>query len=116
MDFGKKYMLRIFFYSSVFLGMYFTFAVIMLLSFFKVINVNISPVWAFICIFDIIIVLGVLLSMFRNGAEINEQFIENRLQLIKIKQMLIYVRGNLPLIMSPAKFSSAYMKVFQRVF
>lgn len=72
MDFGKKYMLRIFFYSSVFLGMYFTFSVVMLLSFFKIISVSITPVWAFICIYDIIIVLGVLLSMFKFGAEINE--------------------------------------------
>jgi len=116
MDFGKKYMLRIFFYSSVFLGLYFTFAVIMLLSFFSLITLEVTPVWSLICVFDIFIVLGVLLSMFYYGAVINDQYESNKLQLIKIKQMLIYVRANLSLIMSPAKFSSAYMKVFQRIF
>ena len=72
MDFGKKYMLRIFFYSSVFLGLYFTFAVIMLLSFFNFITLQVSPVWSLICVFDIFIVLGVLLSMFYYGAVIND--------------------------------------------
>jgi len=38
-----------------------------------------------ICIYDIVIVLGIILSMFYYGAIINEEFVENKLQLIKIK-------------------------------
>ncbi len=112
MDFGKKYMQRIFIYSSVFLGMYLFYAAFLLLSFFDIVSFSFSTVFNLICIFDIIIVIGIIITMFHYGADINEQFIENKLQLIKIKQMLIYVKYNLDLILSEAKFASAYMKIF----
>ncbi len=72
MDFGKKYMQRIFIYSSVFLGMYLFSAAILLLSFFDIVDYEFSPVFNLICIYDIVIVLGILLSMFHYGAKINE--------------------------------------------
>lgn len=79
MDFGRKYIMRIFMYSSVFLGMYVFYAVILLLSFFDFINIHFSLVFDLICIFDIVIILGIILSMFYYGAVINEEFIENKL-------------------------------------
>lgn len=79
MDFGKKYMQRIFIYSSAFLGMYLFYAVILLLSFFDIVSFSFSPVFNLICIYDIVIVLGIILSMFHYGAAINEEFIDDRL-------------------------------------
>jgi hypothetical protein len=38
MDFGRKYLKRVYMYSSVFLGMYLFYAVVILLSFFKVVD------------------------------------------------------------------------------
>ena len=79
MDFGKKYMQRILVYSSVFLGMYLFYAVILLLSFFNIISFEFSPVFNLICIYDIVIILGIILSMFHYGAYINNQFLEHKL-------------------------------------
>ncbi len=72
MDFGRKYMQRIFIYSSVFLGLYLFYAAILLLSFFDIIDFEFSSVFNLICIFDIVVILGILLSMFHYGAAINE--------------------------------------------
>ena len=72
MDFGKKYMLRIFIYSSVFLGVYLFYTAVLLLSFFKIIDFEFSFVFNLMCIYDIVIVLGIILSMFYYGAAINE--------------------------------------------
>jgi len=85
MDFGRKYMMRIFMYSSAFLGLYLFYAIFILLDFFGFISFSFSLVFNMICIYDIVIVLGIILSMFYYGAIINEEFVENKLQLIKIK-------------------------------
>lgn len=117
MDFGRKYMRRIFMYSSVFLGMYLFYAAFLLLSFFGFLSFEFSMVFNLICIFDIVIVLGIILSMFFYGAVINEEFVENKLQLIKIKQTMLYVKSNLVRILNKnAKYSSAYLKIFQKIF
>ncbi len=85
MDFGRKYIMRIFMYSSVFLGMYLFYAIVLLLSFFDFLEIEFSLVFNLICIYDIVIILGIMLSMLYFGAEINEEFIKNKMQLIKIK-------------------------------
>ncbi len=72
MDFGYKYMVRIFAISSTFLGIYVSYAVILLLSFFGIIDFQFSAVFNLICIFDIVIFLGIILLMFYYGAAINE--------------------------------------------
>ncbi|CDW75954.1 UNKNOWN [Stylonychia lemnae] len=117
MDFGRKYMMRIFMYSSVFLGMYLFYAAFLLMSFFGFLQFEFSLVFNMICIFDIVIILGLILSMFFYGAAINEEFVENKLQLIKIKQILIYSKSNLRRIINKnTKFSAAYLKIFQKIF
>lgn len=72
MDFGRKYMSRIFIYSSTFLAAYFVYAIIMLLNFFKLINLQLSILANMVAIYDIIVVLGIILCMFQFGAIINQ--------------------------------------------
>eukprot|EP00347_Sterkiella_histriomuscorum_P010073 403338785 len=117
MDFGRKYMMRIFFYSSVFLGAYLFYSATLLLSYLGFLNFQFSMVFNLLCLFDIILVLGVIFSMFYYGAEVNEEFIENKLQLIRIKQTLLYVKYNLhSLIDKNTKYTGAYLKIFQKIF
>jgi len=75
MDFGRKYIMRVFMYSSVFLALYLSITVMLLISFFGIISIKFSFFFNLVCVYDIIIVLGVITSMFYYGAVINEEFI-----------------------------------------
>ena len=72
MDFGLKYMNRIFIYSSTFLGMYTFYLAILLLSYFNIVTYKFSLVFNLIAIFDICVVLKIVLTMLYYGAVINE--------------------------------------------
>eukprot|EP00347_Sterkiella_histriomuscorum_P018466 403345412 len=116
MDFGKKYMMRIFMYSSVFLGMYLFLMAALILSFFGIIDFQFSMYFNLCCIYDIVFVLSIIMSMFYFGAIVNEQFVDNKLQLVKIKQTLLYVKFNLLRILNPkTKYTGAYLKIFQKI-
>ena len=78
-NFGLKYMQRIFFYSSTFLGGYLFFAVILLLEYFGFISFKLPLLAKTLGLFDIVIVLGVLMMMLYYGAVINNQFNVDRL-------------------------------------
>ena len=68
MDLGRKYMSRVFMYSSTFLGCYLFYLVLILLQFFGFFDVGLSFVGITIAMFDIIFVLGVNLAMLNCGA------------------------------------------------
>ncbi len=72
MDYGRKYMNRIFLYSSTFLGAYLFYAAILLLTFFDFIDLDLSLVENIIAIYDIFIILGIILIMLNFGAIINQ--------------------------------------------
>lgn len=74
MDIGKKYISRIFIYSSTFLGCYLFYLVILLLKFFELLDVNLSLISNFIAMYDIVIVLGVNFGMLIFGAIVNDQY------------------------------------------
>lgn len=95
MDFGRKYMNRIFVYSSTFMGCYSFFAAVILLEYFQLINIGLSLVTTMYALFDIFIVLGIILSMLNYGAQINDQFIQNQLQLVKIKNSFLFIKQNI---------------------
>ena len=63
MDVGRKYMSRIFIYSSTFLGCYLFYLVILLLDFFGFVSMNLSLMANCIAMYDIVIVVGVNLMM-----------------------------------------------------
>jgi hypothetical protein len=63
MDIGKKYMNRVVIYSSVFIGCYSIYALIFLLSYFKVLSFTFSFIVNAYSLFDITIVLIVMLGM-----------------------------------------------------
>jgi hypothetical protein len=72
MDLGRKYMNRIFIYSSTFMGAYLFYAVILLLNFFEFINIKLSLISNIYAIFDITIVLSCNMGMLIFGAAVND--------------------------------------------
>jgi hypothetical protein len=102
MDLGKKYVSRIFIYSSTFLGCYLFYLVILLLWFFELIAVDLSLMANSLAMFDIVVVLGVNLFMLFYGANVNEQYSVDSLTLVQIKQSLIYMKVHLEEILDPA--------------
>jgi hypothetical protein len=57
-----------------------------------------------------------MLAMLYMGAIVNQQYIEDRLQLTKIKQTLIFIKINLKEVRSGHKYTGAYLKMFQKMF
>lgn len=100
MDLGRKYLDRIFLYSSTFLGCYLFFFVLILLKFFGFINIYLSPFTITISMFDIFFVLGVNLSMLYSGAQVNQQYLVDAFKLIQIKENLIYLKIHLDIVLS----------------
>ena len=82
MDLGRKFMSRIFLYSSTFLGCYLFYLILILLQFFGFANVGLSYVGITIAMFDITFVLGVNLAMLYCGAQVNQQYELDKFKLI----------------------------------
>lgn len=85
MDIGMKYVSRIFIYSSTFLACYLFYLVTLLLKFFDLLSVELSLISNSIAIFEILLVLGTNFLMLVLGAQINNQFGEDSMQLVQIK-------------------------------
>lgn len=71
MDYGRKFMSRIFVYESTFFGAYLFFIIMLLLSFFGIISLKISLIAQALVLFDIFLVLTIVLIMLYCGAVIN---------------------------------------------
>lgn len=72
MDLGLKYLERIFLYSSTFIGFYLIFLAVVLLKYFGFFNIELSPMFLALGMFDVVFVLGVNLMMLNYGAQVNE--------------------------------------------
>ena len=108
---------RIFIYSSTFLGCYLFYAVILLLEFFNLISINLSTTSKIMAIYDMLIVLVVNLRMIHFGASINNEFTENKLQLLKIKKDFQFIKINMESIMcGDKKLIGANIKQYVRLF
>jgi hypothetical protein len=79
MDLGRKYMNRIFIYSSTFLGLYLFYAIFLLLQFFEFISIQLPLVANVYALYDIFIVLTFVISMLWFGAHVNKQYIDDKL-------------------------------------
>lgn len=129
MDLGRKYVNRIFIYSSTFLGCYLFYAVILILQYFDLVNLYISPISQVIALYDIIFTLSNIFGMLYYGAMVNEQFVEDQMLLMKQKSCLIYLKSNFETLMNPAyeqggvpvaelglpKINQLYLKVYQQL-
>jgi hypothetical protein len=71
MDFGRKFMNRIFIYSSVFFGMYLFYTIMVLLSYFGFVSFSFSLIINAVGMFDVILVLTIILIMLNCGAIVN---------------------------------------------
>eukprot|EP00347_Sterkiella_histriomuscorum_P001687 403371064 len=116
MDFGKKYMMRIFVYCSTFLAGYTFIVIILLLDYFDFINFQLPLMLQVYCLYEVFIVLGVILTMLFIGAKVNQQYVEDRASLMKIRQTMLYIKLNIAQVRSGTKFSGPYMKVLQKTF
>lgn len=72
LDFGRKYVYRIFIYSSTFLALYLIIAVILILAYFGIRFINFSPILYIMATFDVVYVIALLLIMLFYGAKINK--------------------------------------------
>jgi hypothetical protein len=99
MDVGRKYVNRIMIYSSTFMGAYLFYAIILLLQYFEFIDVK-FPLLA--NVYDIAFVLTCIVAMLWFGAGVNQQYIEDIKQLLKIKQTLIFIKANYQRALDPA--------------
>lgn len=71
MDFGLKYMNRIFVYCSTFIAFYLILVILLLLYLFGLVNVQLKMITIVMSCFDIFCVLGVMLMMVYQGAQVN---------------------------------------------
>ena len=71
MDFGKKYMVRIFVYCSTFFAVYLFFIIIILLSYFELITLQLSLIAQLHVLLDVSFVLSIILFMLYFGAVVN---------------------------------------------
>lgn len=129
MDLGRKYVRRIFIYSSTFLGSYLFYAILLLLQYFDLANFNISPISQAYALYDIIFTLTIIFGMLYYGAITNEQFIEDQMLLMKQKSCLIFLKSNLEVMMNPAyldggipitelglpRINQLYLKIYQQL-
>ena len=74
MEFGKKYMYRIFFYTSTFLSFYLIYLVLILLDFFKIADFKFNTCFFMIGVYDVIVCFSIIIAMLHYGAMINELF------------------------------------------
>jgi hypothetical protein len=131
MDVGRKYINRIIIYSSTFLGAYLFYAVILLLQYFEFIDVKFPLLANVYAMFDIAYVLICIVMMLWFGAGVNQQYIEDIKQLVRIKQTLVFIRANYERTLDPAydvaddeqskkleydRIHGIYLKVFQRLY
>jgi len=72
MELGRKYMNRIFIYSSTFLGAYLFYAIFLLLQFFDFIKIQLPLIANAYAMFDIFIVLTCIIGMLYFGASVND--------------------------------------------
>jgi hypothetical protein len=85
MDLGRKYMKRIFIYSSVLMAGSLVFLIIRTLSVFQVIDFRMSLLTFMFSGFDGIFVLGIILLMLYYGAQVNQQYTIDQLKLAQLK-------------------------------
>jgi hypothetical protein len=72
MDFGIKYVSRIFIYSSAFFGVYLFYTVVVLLTYFGFVEYHFSLLINMTALYDVAVVLGVILVMLYYGAVVND--------------------------------------------
>lgn len=105
-------MYRIFIYASTFLGGYTFYLVIILLSFFQILNFEFTLIFNLLAMFDIILVLSSFLSMLHFGTIINEQYIYDMGQLLQIKQSLLFVQLHLDQVLTGPKIEGSHVRIF----
>jgi hypothetical protein len=71
MDVGRKFMNRIFVYSSTFFGMYLFYVIMLLLSYFGIVSFRFSNIINAIALFDVGIILTIVVVMLNYGAIVN---------------------------------------------
>ena len=78
LNFGLRYQQRIILYSTVLLMFYISFATIMLLNLFGVVDLSLSSYLQMASCFDILVVLFTFMFMFYYGVKINEVGMKNK--------------------------------------
>ena len=94
LDIGKKYTYRIFIYSAGFIVAYVLFFVFIMLSMFSFVDYKLPLTVSILGTFDVIVILGMILQMFRLGAQINNHFNIHKGVFLRIKKTLWEAKNN----------------------
>ena len=111
LDLGKKFTLRVFLYSSVFLGMYGLMAVFFTLSFFNLLSYNVPIAVSVLGYFDVIFILGIIMKMLSIGAETNSYFVKHKGILLKLKRHFIEIDSGYDVLSEKTQFKSETLKI-----
>ncbi|TNV83100.1 hypothetical protein FGO68_gene934 [Halteria grandinella] len=103
LDLGRKYLKRIFLYSSCFLAFYLGFVIYRLLGVFKLIDSEVSNAMVLLSGVDTIFVLGNILAMLYYGASVNSLFVTDQLLLVKLKHAIVLIKKHLKLVLSKSE-------------
>eukprot|EP00347_Sterkiella_histriomuscorum_P007981 403346826 len=115
LDIGKRYITRIFMYSSIFLGCYLFFSAILILQFFELINYKFSYLVVCVVVYDIFIVLGIILVMLHIGAQINSEFQNHINLMINVKSKLVFIKINKENLFRQQHFTDPYLKLYVQI-
>ena len=111
LDIGRKFTLRIFLYSSIFLGMYGLMAVFFTLSFFNLLHYNVPIAVSVLGYFDVIFILGIIMKMLSIGAETNSYFAKHKGILLKLKRHFIEIDSGYEVLSEKTQFKSETLKI-----
>ncbi|CAI2387117.1 unnamed protein product [Moneuplotes crassus] len=94
LDLGKKFTYRIFLYCSIYLSVYLTYLIFLLMIVFRIIKADLAIAAYLAGTFDIIVILTILFQMLRMGAQVNDYYDIHKGELITIKKLLFDARDN----------------------
>ncbi|CAI2386395.1 unnamed protein product [Moneuplotes crassus] len=106
LDFGTKFTLRVFMYTSMFIVLYGALALYMTLNFAGVLSNRISLSAILLGYYDLFAICGVLAYMVKIGADVNSYFGTHKSTLLQLKSNLIKVKWNFEKLSHRRKFNS----------
>ena len=111
LDLGMKFTMRVFLYTSIFLGTYGIMAAFFALTFFKLLPYNVPITMSILGYYDVVFVLGIILQMLSVGAETNSYFQKHTGVLLKLKRHFIEINSRYDSLVTKNQFKSETLKV-----
>ena len=103
--------MRVFLYTSIFLGAYGMMAAFFALTFFKLLPYKVPIAVSILGYYDVVFVLGIILQMLSVGAETNSYFSKHIGILLNLKRYFIEISLRYDSLITKTHFKSETLKV-----